>query len=347
MMTDEQFAELNPVIMDNIKAYDPQWKAYIVQGKFLKTHTFILDVLEYKSLLVLMYRCGLMDGKYWTLQNLANHFGISKQRVQQLESDAWNKLRNPYRIKLLKKYDDKTFNKENHTVFLEGFKSLITQDIVTHMTKESLADIEDIKISELDITDWGNLGARMKVFKQQLANNGIITCNDLIVYLQEHGDLSYFEIDDLMYKRLIEGVCDLVEGYKAKQTSKQVMDKYIVNRTEMQNLADEEYLKLGHDPRYSIKNRDERLANAVINPENVLLEDLGLSLRVYSILRLFGFKTLKDIIVNYKSNKNSIRYIQHMGPKSEKEIINRLRALGIELELDIDAKRKMFALTMN
>ena len=150
-MTDEQFKQLNPVIMMEIEKYDHLRDAYIAQGQFLKNHTFIFDTMDERQCEIIKLRCGLFDGKYWSLNKIANKFNLSTERVRQLEKKALLKLRHPYRIQLMKDYTDETFEKDTHEELVDDFKSLIRQDIVNNVVLQSFKHIENFKIQDLNI----------------------------------------------------------------------------------------------------------------------------------------------------------------------------------------------------
>ena len=62
----------------------------------------ILGTLEDREGDVIKYRYGLMDGEPRTLEEVGQIFGLTKERIRQIEAKALRKLRNPFRAKLLK-----------------------------------------------------------------------------------------------------------------------------------------------------------------------------------------------------------------------------------------------------
>ena len=52
-----------------------------------------LKVLNARELQVIVMRFGLMDGRRYTLAEIGNAFGVTRERVRQLEARAMKKLR--------------------------------------------------------------------------------------------------------------------------------------------------------------------------------------------------------------------------------------------------------------
>ena len=63
--------------------------------------------LEAKEAQILRLRYGLEDGQFRTLEQVGKVFGITRERVRQIESKAIKKLREPKRFSKLQGYFDK------------------------------------------------------------------------------------------------------------------------------------------------------------------------------------------------------------------------------------------------
>src|ERR1700747_817196 len=64
----------------------------------------VLDTLTPRERRVLQLRFGLIDGHQRTLEEVGKRFGVTRERVRQIEAKALRKLRHPSRSKKLKDY---------------------------------------------------------------------------------------------------------------------------------------------------------------------------------------------------------------------------------------------------
>lgn len=63
-----------------------------------------LAVLSERERQVLELRFGLIDGKDHTLEEVGQHFDVTRERIRQIESKALRKLRHPTRSRHLRDY---------------------------------------------------------------------------------------------------------------------------------------------------------------------------------------------------------------------------------------------------
>ncbi len=66
----------------------------------------VLDTLSERERAVLMKRFGLEDGRSRTLEEVGREFGVTRERIRQIEAKALRKLRHPSRAKKLKDFLD-------------------------------------------------------------------------------------------------------------------------------------------------------------------------------------------------------------------------------------------------
>jgi RNA polymerase primary sigma factor len=64
----------------------------------------ILDTLTPRERRVLQLRFGLIDGHQRTLEEVGKRFGVTRERIRQIEAKALRKLRHPSRSRRLRDY---------------------------------------------------------------------------------------------------------------------------------------------------------------------------------------------------------------------------------------------------
>ncbi len=64
----------------------------------------VLETLSIREKKVLELRFGLEDGRSRTLEEVGQHFGVTRERIRQIEAKALRKLRHPSRSKRLKDF---------------------------------------------------------------------------------------------------------------------------------------------------------------------------------------------------------------------------------------------------
>ena len=64
----------------------------------------VLQTLSPREQRVLELRFGLKDGKSRTLEEVGKEFGVTRERIRQIEAKALKKLRHPSRSRKLKDY---------------------------------------------------------------------------------------------------------------------------------------------------------------------------------------------------------------------------------------------------
>ena len=64
----------------------------------------ILDALPYREARILRLRFGLENGRFYTLEEVGRKFGLTRERIRQIETKALRYLRNPQQSRRLKEY---------------------------------------------------------------------------------------------------------------------------------------------------------------------------------------------------------------------------------------------------
>ena len=64
----------------------------------------VLATLDPREERVLRLRYGLQDGRNYTLEEVGERFGLTRERIRQIEGQALRKLRHPRRSRSLRDY---------------------------------------------------------------------------------------------------------------------------------------------------------------------------------------------------------------------------------------------------
>jgi RNA polymerase primary sigma factor len=97
---DEEDSELGDFIQDQGLKPDEQATRELLRGHLDE----VLDSLSPREKRVLQLRFGLEDGKQRTLEEVGKEFGVTRERIRQIEAKAIRKLRHPTRAKKLRDY---------------------------------------------------------------------------------------------------------------------------------------------------------------------------------------------------------------------------------------------------
>jgi RNA polymerase primary sigma factor len=64
----------------------------------------VLDSISQRERRVLQLRFGLEDGRSRTLEEVGREFGVTRERIRQIEAKALRKMRHPTRSKKLRDF---------------------------------------------------------------------------------------------------------------------------------------------------------------------------------------------------------------------------------------------------
>jgi RNA polymerase primary sigma factor len=98
---DEDESELGNFIEDQVNPTPIQ----SVYSKLLREKIdAVLDTLPCREANILKLRFGLENGRFYTLEEVGQKFGLTRERIRQIEGKALRRLRHPRRARLLKEY---------------------------------------------------------------------------------------------------------------------------------------------------------------------------------------------------------------------------------------------------
>ena len=98
---DEEDSELGMFVEDQLTP-SPIQSAYT---KLLRERVEeVLETLPPRESRILRLRFGLEDGRYYTLEEVGAKFGLTRERIRQIESKALRRLRHPRRARQLRDY---------------------------------------------------------------------------------------------------------------------------------------------------------------------------------------------------------------------------------------------------
>lgn len=97
---EEEESELIDFLPDN----SPLLETIVVDKSLQTVILSLLDDLSEKEKNILMLRFGLKDNQEHTLEEIGKIYGVTRERIRQVEANAIKKLRHPNRTKVLKDY---------------------------------------------------------------------------------------------------------------------------------------------------------------------------------------------------------------------------------------------------
>lgn len=100
-LTDEEDTNLADLIEDS---HSPEPSDVVTRQVLQEQIVKVLSSLSPREDMVLQLRFGLKDGQTRTLEEVGRKFGVTRERIRQIEAGALRKLRHPRRTRRLKDY---------------------------------------------------------------------------------------------------------------------------------------------------------------------------------------------------------------------------------------------------
>lgn len=98
---DEEISNLGEFVENNTMPKPDD----VIKNKLLREQVErVLKTLNFKEQMVIKYRFGLINGKESTLEEIGHKFGVSRERVRQIEASALSQLRHPTRSRKLAEF---------------------------------------------------------------------------------------------------------------------------------------------------------------------------------------------------------------------------------------------------
>ena len=98
---DEEDSELGQFVEDQVTPTPIQTAySHLLRERVVE----VLDTLPPREARILKLRFGLEDGRTYTLEEVGAKFGLTRERIRQIESKALRRLRHPRRARQLRDY---------------------------------------------------------------------------------------------------------------------------------------------------------------------------------------------------------------------------------------------------
>lgn len=89
---------------DFLESGDPLPVDVVEEDALAQDIRILLGALPSREARIIELRYGLRDGHEYTLKEVGERFGLTRERIRQIENDALHRLRSPHRIRRLRPY---------------------------------------------------------------------------------------------------------------------------------------------------------------------------------------------------------------------------------------------------
>ncbi|MBL7200951.1 MAG: sigma-70 family RNA polymerase sigma factor, partial [Anaerolineae bacterium] len=135
-----------------------------------------LDQLSRREREVLEMRFGLKDGQSHTLEEVGQAFGVTHERIRQIEAKALRKLRHPIRSRELREQVHTALDMAETIDRLSGIRSALLQELGREPTHEEIAigmgmlSVEDIRAIQVHVREDDPLDPAVRTRLRRAAN---------------------------------------------------------------------------------------------------------------------------------------------------------------------------------
>jgi len=96
--------ESDSVFGDFLEDESPSPDAQVAHTQLEEGIEEVLEKLTPREALILRLRCGLVDGRSWTLEEVGQLYGLTRERIRQIEKRALRQLRGPSHSRVLRDF---------------------------------------------------------------------------------------------------------------------------------------------------------------------------------------------------------------------------------------------------
>ncbi|WP_160316170.1 sigma-70 family RNA polymerase sigma factor [Acetobacterium bakii] len=100
----DQLMEENETVFNDCFMAEEHMIFELNKKEFHSTVTEIFKTFSPREVRVILLRFGFIDRKEWTLEEIGNEFGVTRERIRQIEAKAIRKIKHPSRIRILQPF---------------------------------------------------------------------------------------------------------------------------------------------------------------------------------------------------------------------------------------------------
>lgn len=259
---------------------------------------FVLTTLTEREQKVLILRYGLDGGRTHTLGEVGDEFGVTGERIRQIEAKSIRKLRHPSRFRKLRDY------------ISEGADSL---DVLKLLTGQDLTSVEPDEGYEISGINRDNTELVEGVEKRPV--NDETPVDELELSIRSYNCLKRAGINT------VGELCNktLEDMYTVRNLGRRSLEEILAKLRELGlSLRESETEDIG------INNSDKL---------NMPIYKMNLSVRSYNCLRRASIDIVRDLCARSSEDMMKVR---NLGRKSLDEIIGRMDEIGVSFRGEDD-----------